>query len=147
MGLGKGRQSECLPRFLEVCTLLLGPIFIREWLTMPRRPRHYMVRAAYLGVMWILGVTAWQVIVGWNRTATLGDTARFGAVFFSILTLYVTPICCSQLTLCSQRDGREKDRRTFVLLMMTDLQYEIVWASFSAACCRLFCWSPQPFLC
>jgi hypothetical protein len=115
--------------FLEVCTLLLGPIFNREWLTVPRRPRHYVVRAAYLGIMWILGVTAWQVIVGWNRTATLGDTARFGAIFFSILTLYVQlPLLLffSALSAASAV-AREKDRRTFILLLMTDLRnYEIV---------------------
>jgi ABC-type Na+ efflux pump permease subunit len=108
---------------------LLGPIFIREWLTVPRRPQHYIVRAAYLGVMWILGLTAWQVIVGWNRTATLGDTARFGSVFFSILTLYVQlPLLLffSALSAASAV-AREKDRRTFVLLLMTDLRnYEIV---------------------
>jgi ABC-type transport system involved in multi-copper enzyme maturation permease subunit len=118
-----------LPEFLEVCTHLLGPIFIREWLTVPRRPRHYVVRAAYLGVMWMLGLTAWQVIVGWNRTATLGDTARFGSVFFSILTLYVQlPLLLffSALSAASAV-SREKDRRTFVLLLMTDLRnYEIV---------------------
>ncbi len=108
---------------------MLGPIFIREWLTVPRRSRHYVVRAAYLGVMWILGITAWQVIVGWNRTATLGDTAHFGSVFFSILTLYVQlPLLLffSALSAASAV-AREKDRRTFVLLLMTDLRnYEIV---------------------
>src|SRR5260370_13213291 len=40
---GEGRQS------------LLGPIFAREWLTVPRRSRHYVMRAAYLGGPWILG--------------------------------------------------------------------------------------------
>jgi ABC-type transport system involved in multi-copper enzyme maturation permease subunit len=79
--------------------------------------------------MWILGVTAWQVIVGWNRSATLGDTARFGAVFFSILTLFVQlPLLLffSALSAASAV-AREKDRRTFILLLMTDLRnYEIV---------------------
>src|SRR5712692_1338154 len=68
---------------------LLGPIFAREWLTLPRRPRHYVMRAAYLGALWILGLTAWQATVGWNRTATLGDAARFNVMLFQLLTLKV----------------------------------------------------------
>jgi hypothetical protein len=79
--------------------------------------------------MWILGITAWQVIVGWNRTATLGDTARFGTVIFGILTMFVQlPLLLffSALSAASAV-AREKDRRTFVLLLMTDLRnYEIV---------------------
>jgi ABC-type transport system involved in multi-copper enzyme maturation permease subunit len=107
---------------------LLGPIFNREWLTLPRRSRHYVNRAAYLGLLWILGLTAWQATVGWGRTATLGDTARFGLLLFEILAvvqLILLPFfaalsSASAITL-------EKDRRTFVLLLMTDLRnHEIV---------------------
>jgi ABC-type transport system involved in multi-copper enzyme maturation permease subunit len=107
---------------------LLGPIFAREWLTVPRRSRHYMIRSAYLGALWVLGVTAWQATVGWNQTATLGDTARFGLLLFQIyafvqLTLLLFFSALSAAGAVSQ----EKDRRTFVLLLMTDLRnYEIV---------------------
>ena len=52
---------------------MLGPIFVREWLTVPRRARHYVLRSAYLGILWVLGLTAWQATVGWSQTATLGD--------------------------------------------------------------------------
>ena len=48
---------------------MLGPIFGREWLTLPRRGRHYTARTAYLGLLWVLGLTAWQATVGWNQTA------------------------------------------------------------------------------
>src|SRR5262245_39521331 len=61
---------------------LLGPIFVREWLTVPRRTRHYVVRSAYLGLLWVLGLTAWQAMIGWSQAATLGDTARFGVRLF-----------------------------------------------------------------
>ncbi len=107
---------------------MLGPIFAREWLTVPRRSRHYMIRSAYLGALWVLGVTAWQATVGWNQTATLGDTARFGLLLFQIyafvqLTLLLFFSALSAAGAVSQ----EKDRRTFVLLLMTDLRnYEIV---------------------
>lgn len=107
---------------------LLGPIFNREWLTIPRRPLHYLTRAAYLGLLWVLSVTAWQATVGWNATATLGATARFGELMFQI-------ICVVQLVLllffsalsAASAIAQEKDRRTFVLLLLTDLRdWEIV---------------------
>jgi hypothetical protein len=107
---------------------LLGPIFTREWLTMPRRSRHYVNRAAYLGLLWILGVTAWQATVGWGRTPTIADTGRFGLLLFRILTFvqlfvllfFAALSAASAITL-------EKDRRTFVLLLITDLHdHEIV---------------------
>lgn len=108
---------------------MLGPIFNREWLTVPRRASHYVLRAVYLGVMWILGLTAWQVVIGWEQTATLGDTARFGAVLFNLLTVYVQlPLLLFFAAVsAASAVAREKDRRTFVLLLMTDLRnYEIV---------------------
>ena len=57
---------------------MLGPIFVREWLTIPRRTGHYVVRTAYLGFLWVLGLTAWQAIVGWSQATTLADNSRFG---------------------------------------------------------------------
>jgi ABC-type transport system involved in multi-copper enzyme maturation permease subunit len=107
---------------------LLGPIFNREWLTVPRRPRHYVNRAAYLGILWVLGLTAWQMTVGWTRTATLGDAARFGLLLFQIvafvqLTLLVFFAALSSASAITL----EKDRRTFILLLLTDLRdHEIV---------------------
>jgi ABC-type transport system involved in multi-copper enzyme maturation permease subunit len=107
---------------------LLGPIFNREWLTVPRRPRHYVNRAVYLGLLWVLGLTAWQMTVGWTNTATLGDAARFGLLLFQIvafveltlLVFFAALVAVSTITL-------EKDRRTFILLLVTDLRdYEIV---------------------
>ena len=35
---------------------MLGPIFNREWLILPRRSRHYLTRSAYLGALWILSI-------------------------------------------------------------------------------------------
>jgi ABC-type transport system involved in multi-copper enzyme maturation permease subunit len=87
------------------------------------------VRSAYVGLLWILGVTAWQVVMGWEYTATLGDTARFGLLLFQVLTLYVQlPLLLFFAALsAASAVAREKDRRTFVLLLMTDLRnYEIV---------------------
>jgi ABC-type transport system involved in multi-copper enzyme maturation permease subunit len=114
---------------LEGRTPLLGPIFVREWLTVPRSAQHYVIRAGYFGVLWILGLATWQAIVGWDRTATLGDTARFGIILFNLLTYYVQlPLIIFFSALAAATTiTREKDRRTFVLLLITDLRsYEIV---------------------
>jgi ABC-type Na+ efflux pump permease subunit len=107
---------------------LLGPIFNREFLTVPRRPRHYATRVAYLGALWVIGLTAWLATVGWTRSATLGEAARFGPLLFQILTfvqlaLFLFFAALSAASAVSQ----EKDRRTFVLLLLTDLRdHEIV---------------------
>src|SRR5215831_16942286 len=87
------------------------------------------MRAAYLGGLWILGLTAWQATVGWNRTATLGDAARFNVMLFQLLTLKVQlPLLLFFAALsAASAITQEKDRRTFVLLLITDLRnYEIV---------------------
>jgi ABC-type Na+ efflux pump permease subunit len=120
---------------------MLGPIFAREWLTLPRKPRHYLVRTAYFGFLWVLGLTAWQVTVGWNQSATLGDTARFGLVLFKILTMYVQlPLLLFFAALSAASTvAREKDRRTFVLLLMTDLRnYEIVLGKLLGSLLQIF---------
>jgi ABC-type transport system involved in multi-copper enzyme maturation permease subunit len=107
---------------------LLGPIFLREWITVPRRSRHYVTRSVYLVVLWILGVTAWQATVGWSRTPTLGDTSRFGPFLFQILTFVELSLLLFFAALSAASTiTQEKDRRTFILLLMTDLRnYEIV---------------------
>jgi ABC-type Na+ efflux pump permease subunit len=107
---------------------LLGPIFAREWITIPRRARHYVVRSAYLGLLWVLGLTAWQAMVGWSQTASLGDTARFGVLLFHIYAIVQLVLVTFFAALsAASAVAQEKDRRTFVLLLITDLRnYEIV---------------------
>ena len=107
---------------------MLGPIFAREWLTVPRRANHYVIRSAYLGLLWVLGWTAWQATVGWSQLSTVADNARFGVLFFQLATL-VQLILLPFLAAVSAASAvtSEKDRRTFVLLLITDLRsYEIV---------------------
>jgi ABC-type transport system involved in multi-copper enzyme maturation permease subunit len=101
---------------------------MREWLTVPRRASHYVIRSAYLGALLVLGVTAWQTAVGWSRTPTLGDTSRFGQLLFQILTFVQLALLLFFAALSAASTIiQEKDRRTFVLLLLTDLRnYEIV---------------------
>src|SRR5437879_9111836 len=107
---------------------MLGPIFLRECLTLPRRQRHYVMRTAYLGSLWILGLTAWQVVIGWEQTATLGDNARFGLILFEVLAyVQLTLLLFFAALSAASTIAQEKDRRTFLLLLLTDLRnYEIV---------------------
>ncbi|MBL8799080.1 MAG: ABC transporter permease [Planctomycetia bacterium] len=107
---------------------MLGPIFVREWRTLPRRPQHYGLRSAYLGLLLVLGLTAWQVLVGWSRPASLGETARFGVRWFRLLVdAQLILLVFFSAVSAALSIAHEKDRRTFVLLLLTDLHnYEIV---------------------
>jgi ABC-type transport system involved in multi-copper enzyme maturation permease subunit len=107
---------------------VLGPIFMRELVTVPRRTSHYAARAALLGLLGILGATAWQASVGFTTDPTLGEAARFGVVLFQIV-VYVQLLLLIFFAALSAASAvsQEKDRRTFILLLITDMRdYEIV---------------------
>jgi len=107
---------------------MLGPIFNREWLTLPRRPRHFLMRSLSLIALWVLLFTVWQVTVGWERSASLNDLSHFGLFVFQVL-VYVELVLVLFFAALGAAGtiSQEKDRRTFVLLLMTDMRnYEIV---------------------
>jgi ABC-type transport system involved in multi-copper enzyme maturation permease subunit len=101
---------------------------MRELVTVPRRTGHYSGRAALIGLLAILGITTWQATIGFSRDATLGEAAAFGLLLFQIvafvqllLTLFFAALSAAGAV------SQEKDRRTFVLLLLTDMRdYEIV---------------------
>jgi ABC-type Na+ efflux pump permease subunit len=101
---------------------------MREVVTVPRRSGHYAGRAALIGLLAILGITTWQATIGFSREATLGEAAAFGLLLFQIvafvqllLTLFFAALSAAGAV------SQEKDRRTFVLLLLTDMRdYEIV---------------------
>src|SRR2546423_766418 len=107
---------------------MLGPIFAREFQTVPRRGGHYLARTASLGLLWIIGLTAWQAAIGWHRTAMLGETARFGVLLFQIFSYVLLTLLLFFAALSAASTvAQEKDRRTFILLLLTDMRdYEIV---------------------
>jgi ABC-type transport system involved in multi-copper enzyme maturation permease subunit len=107
---------------------MLGPIFNREALTVPRHSRHYLIRSLYLGLLLVTGVTFWQTLYGWGRNVTLGDYSHFGILFFQLLCfLQLTLVVFFSSLFAAGTVAQEKDRRTFVLLLMTDLRnYELV---------------------
>jgi ABC-type transport system involved in multi-copper enzyme maturation permease subunit len=130
---------------------MLGPIFAREWLTVPRRSRHYVMRTVYVGLLWVLGLTVWQATVGWDEVATLGDLARFGLLQFQILTnVQLTLVMFFAALSAASAITQEKDRRTFVLLLLTDLRnYEIVLGKVLGSLLQivLFLLAATPVLC
>ena len=102
--------------------MIVGPIFVREAMTAPRRFRHYLARTTYSGGMLVLMWTAWQVLVGFQRVESAGDVARFGSVLFRLLSVVQLALAMffAPIVACSSISS-EKDRRTLDLLLMTEL--------------------------
>lgn len=115
--------------------MFAGPIIAREVMTAPRPLRFYVARASYVGLLFILMWTAWQVLIGFREVRELGIIARFGGILFRIfvlvqltLMLFFAPLAAATAV------AQEKDRRTFVLLLMTDLSdLEIVLGKLTAS--------------
>jgi ABC-type transport system involved in multi-copper enzyme maturation permease subunit len=115
--------------------LFAGPIIAREVLTAPRPLRFYVARASYVGILFILMWTAWQSLIGWRDVSELGVIARFGGLLFQLfvllqltLMLFFAPLAAATAV------AHEKDRRTFLLLLMTDLSdTEIVLGKLTAS--------------
>jgi len=107
---------------------MLGPIFNREAITVPRHARHYLLRSLYLALLLVTGITFWQTLYGWGRTVTLGDVSHFGILFFQLLAFFqLTLVIFFSSLLAAAAVAQEKDRRTFILLLMTDLRnHELV---------------------
>jgi ABC-type Na+ efflux pump permease subunit len=114
--------------------LFAGPIIAREVLTAPRPLRYYMWRASFVCFLFIVLWTAWQSIVGWQNVIEVGVLARFGGVIywmFAMLQLTLMLFFAPLFTAAAV--SYEKDRRTFTLLLMTDLSdLEIVLGKLAA---------------
>lgn len=115
--------------------MFAGPIIAREVLTAPRPLRFYILRAAFATGIFILMWTAWQSLVGWREVTELGVLARFGAILYLMIALlqltfllFFAPLSAATAV------SHEKDRRTFLLLLMTDLRdVEIVLGKLAAS--------------
>jgi ABC-type transport system involved in multi-copper enzyme maturation permease subunit len=104
-------------------------------MTAPRRTRHYAARASYAAGLFILMWTAWQAIVGFQHVESAGDMARFGVVLFRFLSILQLALAIFFAPILSGASiSAEKDRRTFDLLLMTDLtNWEIVMGKLLAS--------------
>lgn len=102
--------------------MIVGPIFTRELLTIPRRPRFYVARAVYVTALLILMCTAWAVLAGTQWIRNVGDMARFGSMLFQILApIQLALVVFLGALMAASVVAQEKDRRTLVLLLMTRL--------------------------
>lgn len=107
--------------------MVAGPIFEREVLTTPRRLSHYLMRSGFVGALLILFYSIRQATIGFQDVLFAGDVASFGALTFRVFALlqltlglfFATVFSASLVT-------QEKDRKTLILLLMTDLRnYEL----------------------
>jgi ABC-type transport system involved in multi-copper enzyme maturation permease subunit len=103
-------------------SLFAGPIIAREVLTAPRPLRYYLWRASFSCFLFILLWTAWQSVMGWQDVRELGVMARFGGILYVMFAmLQLTLMLFFAPLFTAAAISYEKDRRTFTLLMMTDL--------------------------
>ncbi len=102
--------------------MFAGPIIARELLTAPRPLRYYLWRASFSCFLFILLWTAWQSIMGWQDVRELGVIARFGGILYVMFAmLQLTLMLFFAPLFTAAAISYEKDRRTFTLLLMTDL--------------------------
>ncbi len=100
--------------------MVLGPVFQREAVTTPRRPKHYLYRSLYVAALLLLMGTAWLVLAGTQSIRNVGDMSRFGAMIFQILAPLQMALAMFLAALGSASSvSLEKDRRTLILLLLT----------------------------
>lgn len=115
--------------------MFAGPIIAREILTAPRPLRFYVARASYVGLLFILMWTAWQSLVGLTDVTEIGIVAYFGHMLFRLFVLFQLTLMLFFAPLSAATAvAHEKDRRTFLLLLMTDLRdVEIILGKLAAS--------------
>lgn len=102
--------------------MLVGPVFTRELVTAPRRPRLFIYRTVYAAGLLLLMCTAWLVLAGTQVIRNVGDMARFGGILFQLLAPIQLALAVFFAAMMSASAvAQEKDRKTLVLLLMTRL--------------------------
>jgi len=124
------RASNLIPRdfVVEFAPLVIGPIFTRELVTAPRRWQHFVYRALYGALLWVLIYTAWLVLTGTQIIRTVQDMAHFGSTLFIVLApLQLALMTFLAATRSASAVAQEKDKKTILLLLMTRLSnHELV---------------------
>jgi ABC-type transport system involved in multi-copper enzyme maturation permease subunit len=115
--------------------LLAGPLLTREAMTAPRHIKLFLIRAGYLAAFVVLMYTAGQATFERRPVQTLGDSAAFGRFLFDLFAMVqLTLASAAAMLFCSSSVSQEKDRRTLVLLLMTDLKnFELVAGKLAAS--------------
>ncbi|MFO1007674.1 MAG: ABC transporter permease [Planctomycetaceae bacterium] len=115
--------------------MLAGPLLTREAMTAPRHIKLFLIRAGYLAAFVVLMYTAGQATFERRPVQTLGDSAAFGRFLFDLFAMVqLTLAAAAAMLFCSSSVSQEKDRRTLVLLLMTDLKnFELVAGKLAAS--------------
>ncbi|MEO1996588.1 MAG: ABC transporter permease [Planctomycetaceae bacterium] len=103
--------------------MLTGPIFSREVLTAPRQMKHFLLRSGYVAALFVLMYTIQQSTIGFQDIRNVGDLSRFGSLVFQVFALVqLALVMFFALLFSAGTVSQEKDRKTLILLMMTDLR-------------------------
>ena len=103
--------------------MIAGPIFAREALTAPRKLHHYLLRSGYVACLLVLMYTVRQATIGFQDIKFTGDVAAFSSLVFSLFALLQLTLGMFFSTLFTAANiAQEKDRRTLILLLMTDMR-------------------------
>jgi ABC-type transport system involved in multi-copper enzyme maturation permease subunit len=97
-------------------------MFTREAAVAPRRLSFFAARTLMAGALFALALSAWQLLVGSQHVQNVGDLALFGAAAFQILApLELAVAMPFAALLVASAVALEKDRKTFDLLLLTNL--------------------------
>lgn len=100
-----------------------GPIFVREALTAPRRLSHYLMRSGFVAGLLVLFYSIRQATIGFQDVLFAGDVASFSAMTFKVFALLQLTLGMFFATVFTASSvAQEKDRKTLILLLMTDLR-------------------------
>jgi ABC-type transport system involved in multi-copper enzyme maturation permease subunit len=100
--------------------LFIGPIFSREAVVAPRRPRHFIIRTVYGISLLVLICTAWLLLTNTQDIQNAGDMARFGSIMFQILApLQLALLMFLAAIQAASNIAIEKDKETLILLLMS----------------------------
>ena len=107
--------------------MALGPIFEREVLTTPRRLSHYILRSGFIAALLVLFYSLRQATIGFQDVVFAGDSAAFSVLAFRVFSVLQLTLGLFFSTLfAASLVSQEKDRKTLILLLMTDLRnYEL----------------------
>lgn len=103
--------------------MALGPIFEREVLTTPRRLSHYILRSGFIAALLVLFYSLRQATIGFQDVVFAGDSAAFSMLTFRVFSVLQLTLGLFFSTLfAASLVAQEKDRKTLILLLMTDLR-------------------------
>jgi len=113
---------------------MLGSLFDREALTQPRRLIHFAGRVIFVLALFMIICTAWLLLAGIQPVTSIGNLTRFSSLVFQIIAPFqVVVVMCVATLAGATAVSSEKDKRTFILLLMTSLSnWEIVIGKMSA---------------